>query len=223
MTFFGSPLMGVLSDSMGRRPFVILSQASSLIPTALILLYSRGTISLWPYYIAQATSGFVHSIAILLAFVADTFSPANRAAGFGLVLAFFSFAILTTPLVGAFVPTQYIFTVAICVGIASTLYAVAFVPESLKPALRKPMSLDKVRAREGTVPRATRRHSPLSPPLQLNPLKDVGILFRTRLFRRLTACVMIQSFAMVRGRADARPSNVPDPAVFPPPSASKGR
>lgn len=212
LTFFGSPFIGVLSDSMGRRPLLILAQATSMVPTALILLYSRGTLSLWPYFVAQATSGLIQSTAILLAFVADTLSPANRAAGFGLVLAFFSFSLLATPLAATFIPDRYIFTVAIGAGAASTLYAAAVVPETLMPHLRKPWTVDKVRTtRERGGGRAGWRRPPNPPPPvgpQLNPVKDVGILVRTRLFRRLTLCVMIQSFATVRAALARGPLSV---------------
>eukprot|EP00499_Haloplacidia_sp_CaronLabIsolate_P010448 CAMPEP_0196774718 /NCGR_PEP_ID=MMETSP1104-20130614/3579_1 /TAXON_ID=33652 /ORGANISM="Cafeteria sp., Strain Caron Lab Isolate" /LENGTH=465 /DNA_ID=CAMNT_0042144881 /DNA_START=136 /DNA_END=1533 /DNA_ORIENTATION=+ len=173
LTFLMSPLLGSLSDSFGRKPFLVIAQATSLLPSIALLLFDKRVWSLYPFFFFNGLSGAVSSISLVMAYIADLASPENRTGAFGLVLAVFSFALLGTPVMGAFLPRSSVFMVATGAGVVCVVFLVLFVPESLPDRLRKPFV-----------------------PKELNPLRDVAILTETRLFRRLSVVVMLDNMVM---------------------------
>lgn len=173
LTFLMSPLLGSLSDSFGRKPFLVVAQATSLLPSIALVLFDKGTWSLYPYFFLNGLSGAVSSVSLVLAYIADVSSPENRTGAFGLVLAVFSIGLLGTPVMGALLPRDSVFMVAAGAGVVCVVFLVLFVPESLPKRLRKPFA-----------------------PHELNPLRDVSILMETRLFRRLSVVVMLDNMVM---------------------------
>lgn len=69
-------------------------------------------------------------------YFADSFSPANRASGFGIVLACFSGAIIIGPKLGSVLPTEVALWLSVFLGMGGLLVGVLFLPETVTPAHR---------------------------------------------------------------------------------------
>merc|ERR1711959_471747 len=101
-TFFGSSLVGSLSDQYGRRPFLLLGVFFTMMPPlVLVLLQAVPASAVWGnpiwYYRAGMLTGLVNFFAVSLSSVADVVEPRHRATGFGLVLAGFSLGFAVAP------------------------------------------------------------------------------------------------------------------------------
>lgn len=140
MQFLFGPLVGALSDRFGRRPVLMTSLAVmaadyvilALAPTVWLLLAARVLAG-----IAAAT----HSTAA--AFIADITPPADRGRRFGLIGAGFGVGFVLGPLIGGLLAgfdTRAPFWGAAALAALNLAAAAVFLPESLAPALRRPLS-----------------------------------------------------------------------------------
>src|SRR5688572_8950129 len=101
--FLATPRLGRLSDRMGRRPVLILSQAGTL----LALLLSGSAMSLYVLYVARVIDGITGgNISVAQAYLSDITDERNRARGLGLVSAAFSAGFIFGPAFGALVAAQ---------------------------------------------------------------------------------------------------------------------
>lgn len=141
MQFFFAPMLGSLSDRVGRRPVILIALlgsgldffAQALAPTLTWLFITR-TIN--------GISGA--SITVASAYVADVTPPEKRAAGFGMIGAAFGLGFVIGPLMGGWLGSINIrlpFYVAGGLTLLNWLYGLFVLPESLPKETRRPFSL----------------------------------------------------------------------------------
>jgi MFS transporter, DHA1 family, tetracycline resistance protein len=134
--FFGSPVLGALSDSHGRRPVLLIGfcgLALSFFATALAT-------AVWMLIAVRLVSGAMQAnMAVANAYVAD-FTPAEeRAKRFGMLGAMFGVGFILGPVVGGLlgaIALQLPFFVAGSLALINLLYGYWVLPESL-PAERR--------------------------------------------------------------------------------------
>ena len=98
--FFGAPVLGALSDRVGRRPVLLASLGAGCVGYALIAA-AVDMQSLWLLCVASFFGGLTEAnISIAQSSIADTASPADRNRLFGYVYLSASMAYVIGPLVG---------------------------------------------------------------------------------------------------------------------------
>ena len=140
MQFLFGPIVGNLSDRLGRRPILLISLA--VMGADYVIMALTG--SVWVLLIARAFAGIAaatHSTAN--AFIADISAPDERAKRFGLMGAGFGIGFIVGPILGGLVGTidpRAPFWVA--AGLAALNFAFGYfvLPESLAPENRRPFS-----------------------------------------------------------------------------------
>ncbi len=134
--FFGAPVLGRLSDRIGRRPVLLLCLFGSTIS----LLATGLTDTLYTLMAARALAGlFGGSIATAQAYVADVTRPAERTKYMGLIGASIGMGFVFGPFVGAELSRFGFGTAAfVAAGLsaANFLLALARLRESLPPSAR---------------------------------------------------------------------------------------
>jgi MFS transporter, DHA1 family, tetracycline resistance protein len=140
MQFFFAPRWGRLSDRIGRRPVLLISNAGSAISYALFGVASLfpGQTGLWLLVISRVFAGICGAnLSVASAYIADLTSHENRSKGMGLIGMAFGFGFILGPALGALSAAQ--FGLAGPGWIAAGLCAFNFVlgcfilVESLKP------------------------------------------------------------------------------------------
>ena len=134
--FFGSPVLGALSDSRGRRPVLLIGfcgLALSFFATAL-------STAVWMLIAVRLVSGAMQAnMAVANAYVADITPPEERAKRFGMLGAMFGVGFILGPVMGGLlgaISLQLPFFVAGSLALANLLYGYFVLPESL-PADRR--------------------------------------------------------------------------------------
>src|SRR5919202_1980193 len=102
--FVASPVLGRLSDRVGRRPVLIASQAGTL--TALLMTGLAPSLAF--LYLARVIDGLtVGNISVAQAYLSDVTDEQNRARGLGLVNAAFGLGFIFGPAFGGLVASAY--------------------------------------------------------------------------------------------------------------------
>ena len=141
MQFFCSPILGVLSDRVGRRPIILLSNLGlGLDYIVMALAPSIGWL-----FIGRIISGITtSSIPTAMAYIADVTPKEKRAAAFGMIgIAFgigFAFGPVIGGVLGNFNP-RYAFWFAAALSLTNWLWGYFFVPESLPSERRRQFEL----------------------------------------------------------------------------------
>jgi len=160
--FFGSPILGRLSDRYGRRP-VLLIGFSGL---ALSFLVTGLATALWMLLAVRLFSGAMQSnVAVANAYVADITPPAERAKAFGKLGAMLGMGFILGPVLGGLlggISLHLPFFFAAGLSVVNWLYGYFVLPESLPPERRRPFVL--------------REANPISSLRGLVELKGVGSL-----------------------------------------------
>ena len=129
--FFGSPLLGALSDSYGRRP-VLLIGFSGL---ALNFFATAMATSLWMLLLARFIGGAMQAnLSVANAYVADITPPEGRAKRFGMLGAMFGVGFILGPVMGGLLGAINLhlpFYVAGSLAMCNLLYGYFVLPESL--------------------------------------------------------------------------------------------
>ena len=108
----GGPLLGRISDQIGRRPMLLLSQAGTLIGF-LILAYAN---ALWVLFAARMVDGLTAgNLSIAQAYIADVTKPEERAKSFALIGIAFGLGFLVGPGLAGYL-SQYSFQLPIFVA-----------------------------------------------------------------------------------------------------------
>jgi MFS transporter, DHA1 family, tetracycline resistance protein len=93
------PILGQLSDRVGRRPVLLLSQAGTL---AGFLLLAFST-QVWMVFLSRAIDGATAgNLSIAQAYISDVTKPENRAKAFALIGVAFGFGFLVGPAISGF-------------------------------------------------------------------------------------------------------------------------
>ena len=132
MQFIFNPMLGKLSDKIGRRPIILVTQLMTGV-SYLIFAFSN---SFWLLFFSRMLAGLGGSnIGVAQAYIADITTRDERAKGMGVIGAAFGLGFVFGPIIGAFL-AKYGYHVA---GLGSAFFTTsAFVftyfrlPESLK-------------------------------------------------------------------------------------------
>ncbi|MCB8821467.1 MFS transporter [Microvirga rosea] len=141
--FFGAPVMGALSDAVGRRPVILLSNVA----LGLDYLLMAVAPSVGWLLLGRAVSGWASSsFTTAFAYVADVTDSDRRAAGFGAIGAAFAFGFIAGPALGGMlgaIDLRLPFWVATGLCLANAIYGIFVLPESLPQDQRTPFTWRK--------------------------------------------------------------------------------
>ncbi|MGO9830873.1 MAG: MFS transporter [Myxococcaceae bacterium] len=132
-SLFSGPLLGRLSDRLGRKPLLLLSQVGTL--AGFLILGSAQV--LWVAFLGRIIDGLTAgNLSLAQAYIADVTAPKNRARSFALIGIAFGFGFLVGPAMSGFLSRygyQVPFLVAAGLSLTSIL-ATAFLLPGGKPA-----------------------------------------------------------------------------------------
>jgi DHA1 family tetracycline resistance protein-like MFS transporter len=138
--FFGSPIMGALSDRFGRRPVLLIS----ITGLGLDYLAMAFAPSLGWLFLGRLFSGFTaSSFSVATAYIADVTPPEQRAARFGLTGAIWNVTFIVGPALGGMLGAAALrlpFFVAAGITLVAAAYGLLVLPESLAAEHRAPFS-----------------------------------------------------------------------------------
>ncbi|XP_031114595.1 hippocampus abundant transcript-like protein 1 [Ipomoea triloba] len=129
------PVLGQLSDDYGRKPLLLVTVSTTIIPfTLLAINKSRGFV--YAYYVLRTISYIISQgsiFCISVAYAADVIEESNRAAAFSWITGLFSASHVVGDLLARFLPEDYIFVVSICLLIFVPIYMALALVETVKP------------------------------------------------------------------------------------------
>ena len=138
--FFGSPILGGLSDRFGRRPVLLLGFTG----LALNFFATALSTALWMLIAVRLVGGAMQSnIAVANAYVADITPPEERAKRFGMLGAMFGLGFILGPVMGGLLghfDLQLPFFVAGGLSLVNLAYGYFVLPESLPTERRRPFN-----------------------------------------------------------------------------------
>ncbi len=138
MQFVVGPILGVLSDRVGRRPILLISNFG----LAVDFLFMALAPDLWWLFVGRVLNGMTAaSFSTGGAYVADITPPQERAKNFGMLTSAFSMGFLLGPSLGGFlgdINLRLPFFVAAGLTALNWLYGLLILPESLPPERRLP-------------------------------------------------------------------------------------
>jgi len=173
---FAGPLIGSLSDRVGRRPVLLVSVAA--FGLSYVAMAFAPTLA-W-LFVAQALTGlFGATPATAGAYLADITPPAQRAARFGLIGAAFGTGLVIGPAAGGLLVASGLrlpFLTAAGLSLATVIYGAFVLSESLPPERRRAFSL--------------RASSPLGAIAALRSQGQVGLLLVTAFLQRVATSAL---------------------------------
>lgn len=138
MQFFFTPVQGALSDWLGRRPVILLSNLG--LGLDFLMMSLANTLPL--LFIGRIISGITAaSFSTSNAYVADVTPPQKRAQAFGMIGMAFGIGFVVAPAIGGFlgeVNLRLPFYVAVVMCLANFTYGYFVLPESLPKEKRTP-------------------------------------------------------------------------------------
>lgn len=138
MQFVCSPLLGILSDRIGRRPVILISNAVTAVDYAIMALAPN----LWWLFAGRVLSGIATAnMTAASAYIADVTPPEKRAAAFGVIGSAFGLGFMLGPAIGGvigIVNPRLTFWAAAVFALVNTLYGLFILPESLPRERRSP-------------------------------------------------------------------------------------
>jgi len=136
--FFGSPILGALSDAHGRRPVLLLGFCG----LGLNFFATGLATALWMLIAVRLVGGAMQAnAAVANAYVADITPPEERAKRFGMLGAMFGLGFIIGPVMGGLlgaINIQLPFFAAGAFAMLNWLYGYFVLPESLPSELRRP-------------------------------------------------------------------------------------
>lgn len=129
--FFGSPILGALSDRFGRRPVLLIGFAG----LAFNFFMTAAATSLWTLVLVRLIGGGMQAnIAVANAYVADITPPADRARRFGLLGAMMGLGFILGPAIGGILgdlDLRLPFVASGALAVLNGIYGYFVLPESL--------------------------------------------------------------------------------------------
>ncbi len=183
--FFGSPILGALSDQYGRRPVLLIGFCG----LALSFFVTAAAHALWVLVVVRLFSGAMQSnISVANAYVADITPPAERAKRFGQLGAAFGLGFILGPATGGLlgeIDVRLPFIVAGCLALVNLAYGCFVLPESLPADKRRPFNW--------------RTANPVSSLAKLAALKGVGLLVAVIALSTLAQFILHSSWVLYTG------------------------
>lgn len=143
MQFVFSPILGKLSDAVGRRPIIL----TSLFGAGLDYLLMAFAPNLKWLFVGRVISGITGAnISAANAYIADVSAPEDRAKNFGMIGACFGVGFIIGPGLGGLLGSYSLklpFIVAACLNLLNWLYGFFVLPESLAKENRQPFDWKK--------------------------------------------------------------------------------
>ena len=136
MQFVFAPLLGRLSDRIGRRPVLLVS----MLGTSLGFLLMGFANALWLLFVARIIDGITGgNISTAQAYIADVTPPEERSRGMGLIGAAFGLGFVVGPVIGGLMThispgAPFLFAAGLAAANATALFFL--LPESLSPEHR---------------------------------------------------------------------------------------
>ncbi len=184
--FFGSPVLGALSDRYGRRPVLLMGFTG----LALSFLVTGLATALWMLVAVRLVSGALQAnAAVAQAYVADISTPEERAKRFGMLGAMFGMGFVLGPVMGGLLGAMDLhlpFYVAGGLAVVNAIYGVFVLPESL-PVERRSAAIN------------WRKVNPVASLKQLTGLQGVGSLVAVIGLASLAQFVMHTTWVLYTG------------------------
>ncbi|OYT88628.1 MAG: MFS transporter [Burkholderiales bacterium PBB6] len=184
--FFGSPVLGALSDRYGRRPVLLMGFTG----LALSFLVTGLATALWMLVAVRLVSGALQAnAAVAQAYVADISTPEERAKRFGMLGAMFGMGFVLGPVMGGLlgaIDLHLPFYVAGGLAVLNAIYGVFVLPESL-PVERRSAAIN------------WRKVNPVASLKQLTGLQGVGSLVAVIGLASLAQFVMHTTWVLYTG------------------------
>jgi MFS transporter, DHA1 family, tetracycline resistance protein len=137
MQFIFAPVLGALSDNLGRRPVLLVS----LTGTAINYLVMAFAPQLWMLLLSRAIAGLTSAnVSVATAYITDISPEDKRARRFGLSNAMFGIGFIIGPVLGGLLGDTWLrlpFVAAAVLNACNLLLALFILPESRTPARRK--------------------------------------------------------------------------------------
>jgi DHA1 family tetracycline resistance protein-like MFS transporter len=134
--FFCSPVLGLISDRLGRRPVILIS----VFGLGIDYLFMAFAPTLRWLYVGRIINGMTAaSFATASAYVADVTAPEGRAKAFGLLGSAFGIGFVIGPVLGGWLGDYDLrlpFLVCAALALCNWLYGFFVLPESLAPDRR---------------------------------------------------------------------------------------
>ncbi|MGR9171954.1 TCR/Tet family MFS transporter [Rhizobium sp. KDH_Rht_773_N] len=137
MQFVFAPVLGALSDSIGRRPVLLLSLAGAAVNYAIMAFAPSLPLLLAGRAVAGLTSA---NMSVASAYITDISPEDQRARRFGLFNAMFGAGFIVGPVLGGLLGDHWLrlpFIVAAVLNGANLLLALFLLPESRAPSRRR--------------------------------------------------------------------------------------
>ncbi|GKY86984.1 MFS transporter [Sinisalibacter aestuarii] len=137
MQFLFAPLIGGLSDALGRKPVLLIALATLAVDYVIMAL-AQG---FWLLLVGRVLAGIAGATYITAtAYLADISPPEKRAANFGLIGATYGIGFVMGPALGGLLAAWHLtapFWVAACFAAANVALGLLVLPESLPPQRRR--------------------------------------------------------------------------------------
>lgn len=134
MQFIFAPVLGALSDRLGRRPVLLVSLAGATV-NYLLLAFAP---SLWLLILGRALAGLTSAnMSVATAYITDITPPQGRARNFGLVNAMFGMGFIVGPVLGGVLGDTWVrlpFIAAAVLNGGNFALALIALPESRQPS-----------------------------------------------------------------------------------------
>lgn len=137
MQFIFAPVLGALSDRLGRRPVLLISLAGAAINYGVMAFAPQ----LWMLLIGRAIAGLTSAnISVATAYITDISPVEKRARRFGLFNAMFGLGFIVGPVIGGVLGDYWLrlpFIAAAVLNAGNLLLALFVLPESRTPSREK--------------------------------------------------------------------------------------
>lgn len=134
MQFVSAPVLGALSDRLGRRPVLLVSLAGAAINYVVMALAPQ----LWMLMLGRAVAGLTSAnVSVATAYMTDITPGEQRARRFGLMGAMFGAGFIIGPVLGGVLGEQWVglpFIAAAAFNAGNLLLALFALPESHAPS-----------------------------------------------------------------------------------------